>query len=215
MTSNKISKEILLVDDHAVVLRGLTSIVRDVLGRDLEISIAASGQEVLRLCREACYRLCVFDVELPDTDGISLLRILRKNFPGMRVIVHTMHDQLWYIEEFVDMDVEGIVFKSAATSELIKAIQRVFVGSRYYCEAAQALIDVLDRQSLPTAREKEILRLMAHGKTTNDIAVELGVTLHAVEFHRRNLLDKFKASNTAELMAIAAEQGFLRLSGNI
>ncbi|MGM9704948.1 MAG: response regulator transcription factor [Prevotella sp.] len=210
MTQQISSKRVLIIDDHAVVLRGLTAITREALDNDVVIDTAASGHEAKQLLTTNYYRLCLFDVELPDIDGMTFLHTLRCDFPDIRIIVHTMHEQLWYLDEFVAMNVEGIVFKSSDVTDLIKAIKRVFNGLRFYCSSALALKSELASHIFPTVREKDILELISRGMTTHEIAAKLGVTPHAVEFHRRNLLYKFNANNVAELIAKAYEQGFAR-----
>lgn len=205
-------KSILLVDDHKVVLRGLQAIVSDALGPDTDTDTATSGHAVLNLLRNKDYDVCVLDIELPDLDGKQLLHTLKTNYPDMRVIVHTVHNQIWYMKEFLSADADGVIFKDADIDEIAAAIKKVAEGGRYYCHAARVLRNIVSSHDTPTPREQQVLYLLAKGATTDEIAAQIGVSPHTVEFHRRHLLEKFKARNTAGLIVTAIAQGFLPVS---
>ena len=201
-------RSVLLIDDHQVVLKGMLSIVRETLGQECTSDTAGTAAAALRHLRERCYDICIFDVGLPDSDGVSLLRQIRNDYPEMRIIVHTIYEQAWYMRAFLEVDVEGILFKSSDIYEIKRALTTVAGGGRYYSHAARVLRNAIDFHPQPTGRESEVLRMLAAGATTDEISASLGISTNTTETHRRHLLEKFGARNVAELISKAVSEGF-------
>ncbi len=206
------TKRILLVDDHIVVLKGLQLIVSEALGKETDIDLATSGTEAIRMLRLQPYDLCILEIELPDVDGMRMLRTLRRDHPALRRIVHTRHEQLWYMREFIEADVDGVLFKNSDITEISRAVNQVLDGHKYYCMSARVLKAAVDTHTPPTMREMEILHLLAKGATTEEISRQLSISNNTTESHRRHLLEKFNARNVAELIINAVSQGFLHIS---
>lgn len=135
---------IILVDDHQIVLKGMVSIVKETLGQKCAVDTASTAAAVLENLRESSYDLCIFDIGLPDADGLELLRYLRAEYPKMKVIVHTVHEQAWYMRAFLDADVEGVLFKSSDIYEISRALTTVLEGGRFYSHAARVLKNAMD-----------------------------------------------------------------------
>ncbi len=206
---------ILLVDDHDVVLRGLKQIIKDTMPEVLPPDTVSTGTEALNHIKMQHYDLCVLDMELPDIAGLELIKIIRETDPNVKIVVNTIHDELWYLKALVKSDVDGILFKSVNSAEIETALRTVLTRGSYFCESArQAQAMFLNRDnsamdSIVTPRELEVLMLIAGGKNTQEIAQALDLSANTIETHRRHLLEKFNARNVAELIITAVSRGII------
>lgn len=201
--------KILLVDDHDIVLRGMRHLIEDTIGAGCHVDGVKTGKDALSLAGGCCYDLCILDIELPDTPGIALLHQLREKCPYIKIIVNTIHEELWIIKDYFDAGVEGILFKDVLSSELTTAIRRVVEGGTYFCKRAENLRQLMYTCEKPTPKELEVLHLIASGYKTGDIASRMGVSPNTIETHRRHLLCKLRARNSAELVLNAVNHGLL------
>ncbi|WP_304486132.1 response regulator [Duncaniella muris] len=204
--------KILLVDDHDIVLRGMRHLIEDILGEECHVDGAMTAAEALSQTSFRTYDLCLLDVELPDAPGITHLRKIRQICPGIKIIVNTIHEELWIIKDYFDAGVEGILFKDVLSSEIATAIRRVADGGTYFCKRAEQLRRLIETYEMPSPKELEVLRLIASGKKTDDIAAEMGLSSNTIETHRRHLLSKLHARNSAELVLNAVNHGLLPTS---
>ena len=140
------------------------------------------------------------------------MRKIRKKCPDIKIIVNTIHEELWIIKDYFDAEVEGILFKDALSSEIATAIRRVAEGDTYFCRRAEQLRRLISTCEMPSSKELEVLRMIASGKTTDDIATEMGLSSNTIETHRRHLLSKLHARNSAELVLNAVNYGLLPTS---
>lgn len=205
------NKHILIVDDHRIVLKGLVAIVRETLGNDVRIDTACSGADAVMILKSQRFDVCILDIGLPDMDGVRLLKAMKSQYPEMAVIIHTIHDQIWYMKEFIKYGADAIIFKNTDISEIADALRNVIQGNSYLCQGAKALKRVVGDHQVLTQREHQILTLLAQGKTSNEISGILDVTVPTVEFHRGHLLEKFSARNAADLIVKAISAGYLTL----
>jgi len=204
---------ILIVDDHDIVVRGMSQIVADAFPHGTsEIATTTSGQQAIEIASQKKLDICLLDIELPDTDGMALFRKLRKIHPLLKVIINTIHEEIWYVKEFEEANVDGILFKSVNAEEIKKAVRTVAKGEKYYCRHAKKLLQIATEYKAPTPKELKILQLLACGKSTEEMARLLGVTVNTIESHRRHLLDKIGARNVAELIMKAIKAGFLTIN---
>ena len=208
----KSDMKILLVDDHDIVLRGMRHLIEDILGEECHVDGAMTAAEALSQTSFRTYDLCLLDVVLPDAPGITLLRKIRQICPGIKIIVNTIHEELWIIKDYFDAGVEGILFKDVLSSEIATAIRRVADGGTYFCKRAEQLRRLIETYEMPSPKELEVLRLIASGKKTDDIAAEMGLSSNTIETHRRHLLSKLHARNSAELVLNAVNHGLLPTS---
>lgn len=205
---------ILLVDDHDLVLQGLKRIVECSLPEIKNVCTASSGQEALHLIASQRFNLFVLDMELPDISGMDIIVRIREKDPRARIIVNTMHEEIWFIKDLIQSAVDGILFKSIDSTKIAEAIRRVLDGGAYYCPYAEHVraqmrrSDEGRREEL-TLRELDVLKRISEGKNTQEIAQELCVSTNTVDTHRRHLMDKLDARNVADLIMTAISKGII------
>lgn len=205
---------ILLVDDHDLVLQGLKRIVECSLPEIKNVCTASSGQEALHLIASQRFNLFVLDMELPDISGMDIIVRIREKDPRARIIVNTMHEEIWLIKDLIQSAVDGILFKSIDSTKIAEAIRRVLDGGTYYSPYAEHVraqmrrSDEGRREEL-TLRELDVLKRISEGKNTQEIAQELCVSTNTVDTHRRHLMDKLDARNVADLIMTAISKGII------
>lgn len=212
---NKI--RVLLVDDHAIVRAGLHLLVES--QPDMEVvGEAANGQEALRGARELRPDVIVMDVAMPGLNGLEATRLLKEANLQVQILALTMHEDERYFFEMLHAGASGYVVKGAPPSDLLQAIRCVYQGQAYlYPSLAKKLMEEYlskakdGRQDYDdlTDREREVLRLIAEGKTSKEIADLLFLSVHTVERHRQNIMGKLQLHNRAELVKYAIRKGLI------
>lgn len=205
---------ILLVDDHDLVLQGLKRIVESSLPEIKTVCTASSGQEALLLIASQRFNLFLLDIELPDMSGLDVISHIREKDPRARIIVNTVHEEVWFIKDLIEHDVNGILFKSIDSSKIVEAIRRVLDGKIYYCPYAEHVRAQIrrseeGRKEELTLRELDVLKLISEGKNTQEIAQVLCVSTNTVDTHRRHLMEKLDARNVADLIMTAISKGII------
>lgn len=205
---------ILLVDDHDLVLQGLKRIIECSLPEIKNVCTASSGQEALLLIKSQRFNLFVLDMELPDISGLDIISHIREKDPQARIIVNTMHEEVWFIKELIQSEVEGILFKSIDSTKIAEAIRRVLDGGTYYCTYAEHVRSQMKRsddgrREELTLRELDVLKCISEGKSTQEIAQELCVSTNTVDTHRRHMMEKLDAKNVADLIMTAIAKGII------
>ncbi|MGM9693605.1 MAG: LuxR C-terminal-related transcriptional regulator [Alloprevotella sp.] len=202
---------LLVVDDHPVVAHGVTSLLAPLF--PTESGFANSGSEALELVTSALnsqpYTLAIVDFELPSESGVSVVRRLRSLDPRLRFVIYTMHEEVWVVKELEEASVEGIIFKSEASTSLKLAAEAVLNGMTYRSPRFQALQTEAPR-SLLSERELGILQMMSRGLTSRAIAEELCLSENTIEYHRKRMMRKLAADNVVELILRAQRQGILK-----
>ncbi len=211
-------KDIAVVDDHGLVVEGLRSLLRTLpdIG---ELFAVQSGQALLDVMKVRLFDVYIVDLELPDIDGVDLIRAIRERQSGARIIVNTMHEEIWTMARLTECDVDGVILKSSDPQLIKEAVRSVMEGRRFFCPRFHRLYARLVQRSgrpgregdAPTARELEVLRAIARGLRTSEIAERLFISENTVETHRKNLMLKLGARNSADLVMRAVERGFLRV----
>lgn len=211
---------VFLVDDHAVLRNGL----RALLAPEESIQVvgeASNGQELLDQLPTNPVDVVLLDMNMPVLDGVATAQQLHADFPATRVLMLSMVDQPLRVGQALAAGAHGYILKNADRSEILAAIQAVMLGKRFLCsEIGLGLLDkVLATQgaAMPNTsnspplsrRELEVLRLVAEGLTTQQIADQLFTSKRTVETHRQNILEKTGSKNTAALIRFAMAQGFL------
>jgi DNA-binding NarL/FixJ family response regulator len=213
-----LTTRILLADDHELVRNGLELVLESV--SDLEvIARAGDGVEALRLALGEGIDLAVLDVSMPRMTGLQVARELAKQRPEVRTLMLSVHDNEQYFFEALKAGASGYVLKSAANRDLIEACRAAMRGESFvYPAAASALIrDLLERgadgEEGPwdplTPRELDVVKLIAEGLTSEEIAEALIISPKTVERHRANLLEKLGMRNRVELTRYAIRRGLV------
>jgi len=210
---------ILLVDDHTMVREAL----RGVLEKEHDTQIVAEagdGETALRLADELSPDVVVMDVALPGPSGIETTRRLLAKHPGVKVLALTSFLERGIIQQMLDVGACGYIVKSAAGDELIRGIRSVLAGRRYLCPEVTALVvadSVRGRRSASgkadnktlTWRELQVTTLLAGGKSSPEIAVELHISSRTVDVHRRNIMRKLELHNVVDLAKYAIRTGLM------
>jgi DNA-binding NarL/FixJ family response regulator len=202
---------ILIVDDHPVVCSGLTSMLRMRAGLEV-MGSTASGEEALAIVQRDCPDLMLLDLRMPGMDGIGVLNALKEMEHAPRVMVLTSFEKEEDIYRAVRAGAHGYLLKDTSESEMIAAINIVHSGRRYIPRhIAARLTDRMMRSDL-TARELQILELLAQGSTNKQIAGTLSISENTVRHHVNNIMEKLQVSDRTEAVATALRNGVL--SGN-
>ncbi len=205
--------KIAIVDDHALVRKGMTSVLSENEANIVEQFNDAMSL-IARIDSGETFDFYVVDLELPDLDGFVLIEMIRARNPVARIIVSTVHDEIWTLRKLLSRDVNAIIYKSGDGEEIITAIKSILDGDVYYCDAVKKALETAgDTTQHPTQRELEVLYQIAQGKTSREIAGALFVTENTVEAHRKSLFQKLGATNVATLIIQAISKGYIKQSG--
>lgn len=212
MTSSKAN--ILLVDDHTLILQGIRHVITQMPEID-KVYTASSGAEALLLIHTQPFDLYVLDVELPDVNGFDLIEKIRQKYPEARILINTMHEEIWILKRLTRTPISGAILKSADIHELTLAIQTVLRGEQYLCKRFRTILNRLhaDEQVKEplTLREMEVLQAIAKGNNTREIAELLHVSGNTIESHRKSLMSKLEARNAVDLVLKAIHLGIIPL----
>ncbi len=208
---------ILVVDDHAIMRDGIQAL----LGAHDDIELvgeASDGKEAVKKVLELTPDVVIMDIAMPGMDGLEAIRRIRKKSPEVRVLVLTQYDNREYVLSSVKAGADGYVPKRALGSELVSAIRAVYKGDSFlYPSAAAALIEDYQQQSKVepydrlTAREREILKLIAEGHTSREIADKLSISLKTVLSHRVKIRGRLDLRNRTELIRYTMRKGLVSI----
>ena len=152
--------------------------------------------------------ILIADLELNGESGIRLIHRVHDIQPNVKVLVYTMHEEVWVVRQLLEADPDGIVLKADDTEELERAFAALCNGKGYYSVAFNRLLNsIAASPAMLSKREAEILKLTAKGHSSTDIAQRLTISVNTVEFHRRRIMQKLNAANAAEAVGKAAELG--------
>ena len=206
---------VLLVDDHVLVREGL----RALLAKEADIQVVAEagdGREALQLAQDARPDVAALDLSMPLLNGLEAARQIAAWERGPHVILLTVHAEDRYVLEAVRAGVRGYVLKKQAAADLVRAIREVASGGVYLSPGiSAALVEAVrspqrSAEEPLTAREREVLQLVAEGKTTKEIAVLLGVSVKTADAHRTRLMQKLDIHDIASLTRYAIRQGMIQ-----
>ena len=208
---------VIIADDHAVVRQGIRSVLEEVEGLEV-VAEAADGDEALLLTDEHEPDVVVLDVTMPGKTGLEVAKELRDGGSGVRVLILSMHDDPEYVLQAVRAGADGYVLKDMAPAELRAAVTAVFEGREYFSARVTHQLSVGLRKELEeeqrrsrldslTAREVQVLVLVAQGNTNRGIAEQLGISPRTVETHRERVMAKLRIRSVAGLTRFVMEQG--------
>jgi DNA-binding NarL/FixJ family response regulator len=209
--------KVLLVDDHAIVREGLRMILEAQPGMTV-VGEAEDGLQALALVEKLAPDVVVMDIAMPNLNGADATRQIVRRFPSTRVVVLTMQENQRYVKHIIKAGAAACVLKRAATAELRAAITAVATGDSYFSPpiARMLLSDYRPRieaedagQDILTDREREVLQLVAEGRTNQEIAEMLGLSVNTVQTHRMHLMQKLHMHDRSELVKYAIQAGMI------
>lgn len=207
---------VLLADDHSIVRRGM----RALLETDPSVEVvaeAADGLEALRLCEEHHPDILILDVAMPKLNGIDVAARSQKLQPAPRAIMLSMHLDESYVMRAINAGARGYLLKDATDEDLLPAVRAVAAGKTFFSPAVSGVLaeeymqqlqerGLTDSWELLTDREKEVLHLLAEGRSNKEVAVLLDVGVSTVETHRANMMQKLNLHSTAEIVLYAVRK---------
>jgi DNA-binding NarL/FixJ family response regulator len=210
------SIRILLADDHGIVRKGLKSLLERQPGMEV-VGEAGDGREAVRLAEAANPDVAIVDIAMPLLNGIEATAQMVKRNPAIGVIILSMHSDEDYLLSALNAGAKGYLLKESADSDVVRAIQAVTHGTPFFSpEIAKTMLEdyvrflqqrnLQDSYDLLTEREKEVLQLLAEGKSNKEVATILDVSVYTVETHRTHLMQKLNLHNTAEIVLYAVRK---------
>ena len=210
---------ILLADDHTVVRKGLRLLLESQPEFEV-IADACDGRETVALAEQHQPDVVVLDVAMPILNGIEAARQISAKFPSTAIVFLSMHSDESYVLKALKSGARAYLLKDSAEYDLIAAIKAVSEGTAFFSPAISKMLvedymrqmrerDVEDSYELLTTREREILQLLAEGKSNKDVASLLNLSLYTVETHRGNIFQKLNLHNSAELILYAIRKGVI------
>jgi len=206
--------KILLADDHALVRQGFKMI----LGAQSDMQIvgeAGNGREAVELAEKLQPDLVVMDVTMPELNGIEATRRLATVAPRTRVLALSMHKDAVYVREILRAGARGYLLKDSVDADLLAAVRSVAKGEGYLSPGVSDAVltdyrkHVTDPLDLLTSREREVLQLIAEGKTNKEIATSLTLSVYTVEAHRGRIMEKLNLHSSGELVRFALRNGLI------
>lgn len=209
---------VVLADDHLLFREGMKRLIEEI--PDVEvIGEASDGMELLNLLRKVNPDMAIMDISMPNLRGIEAAGEIRMLYPAIKILILTMHKSKEYLYHSISAGAQGYLLKEDSDVELLSAIETIRKGQIYvtrslagemaedlsliYSGRAQTLRDPL------TTREREVLKLIAEGKSNNDIADLLYISIRTVEHHRANVIEKLRLKKTADLVRYAIDKGIV------
>jgi two-component system response regulator NreC len=205
---------VLLVDDHAMVRRGLALILKTDPSMQL-IGEAQSGDEALRLVTSLEAHVIVMDISMTGMNGIECTRLLAESSPKTKVIILSMHRDPVYVRESLRVGAKGYLLKEDTDDNLLSAIRNVAMGNAFLSPAIADVIvtdfrkHVSNPLDLLTAREREVLYLIAEGQTNKEAAMSLNLSIYTIEAHRSRVMEKLNLHSSVDLVRFAIRHGLI------
>ncbi len=214
--------KVLLADDHKIVRDGLRTLIERELGMEV-IGEAENGRKTVKLAQKFAPSIVIMDVTMPDMNGIEATRKINSCSPATKIIALSMHSDRRFVLGMLEAGASGYLLKDCAFDELANAIRHVAAGNTYL---SPRIADVVVKEylhkstdpvsaagSVLTAREREIIQLIAEGMSAKEIASHLNVSVKTVETHRRNIMEKLDTRSIAELTKYAVREGLVSIDG--
>ncbi len=211
--------KVLLVEDHTIVRKGL----RSLLDAEPEIEVvgeAEDGRQAVERVKQLTPDVVLMDITMPVLNGLEATRQIKKTHPNTRVLILTVHSTEEYIFQILRAGASGYLVKQAAVPELISAIQAVYRGDSYLSPAVSRILveeysrtaeaTTMDHFDKLTGRERQVLQLVAEGRSSRDIAHLLGISIKTVEAHRAHIMEKLDLHTAADLTRYAIRKGVIQ-----
>lgn len=210
---------ILLADDHGIVRRGMRALLDSEEGLEV-VGEAANGREALKWIETLRPDLAILDVAMPMLNGIEVTAQAMKSFPDLKVIILSMYADEAYVVRALTAGARGYLLKEATEEDLLPAVRAVAAGRSYFSPAISSILladyvrhlkqrGLEDSYDVLSDREKEVLQLLAEGRSNKETATVLNLSLSTVETHRLKLMQKLGLHNTAEIVLYAVRKGII------
>lgn len=210
---------IIIVDDHQMFLEGLCALLQGEPQIKV-VDVALNGRQLLEKIKDVEIDVVVSDINMPEMDGIELSKQLKKEYPKIKTLILSTHNDAQMVGKCIQNDVDGYLLKNAEKQELLRALTIIVEGEKYFAEEVKSEYmktvfseggATKEKENLAplSRREKEILVHIAMEYTTQEIADKLFISQNTVNTHRKNLMSKLNAKNTAGLVKYAIQQGLL------
>jgi two-component system nitrate/nitrite response regulator NarL len=204
--------KVAIADDHQALIDGICLRLENEDEIDMKF-FATNGKEFLKKLKKTPVDIVIVDIKMPKMDGISLSREIRKEFKNIKIVVLSMFDQIDAVKKMIDANVDGYVLKTSPLDELILALKEVYAGNDYFDDHLEGISDLLNKESKSgksklSQTEKEILDLIAEGKTSQEIAEIRQSAVSTVDTHRRNMSHKLGLYGKGELLRYAMDKKY-------
>ncbi len=206
--------KILIADDHKVLVDGFVALFEKVDDFQV-IGTVNNGKEVLNTLSTSEVDIVLMDINMPVLNGVETCKRISKKYPNIKVIALSMYREASFVKRMKQNGAKGYILKDDSADTIIEAIHEIYKGKEYYSDQLKNILynQVFTKRSTNTTavtkREKEVLALIAEGMTNKEIGKKLFVSDHTIISHRKNLIEKFDAKNTAELVKLAIEKGII------
>jgi DNA-binding NarL/FixJ family response regulator len=210
--------KVLLVDDHAILREGIRMVLDAQKGMTV-VGEAEDGRQALEMVESLSPDVVVMDIAMPNMNGAEATRQIKRRFPRTRVVILTMHENQQYLTQIVNAGATACVLKRSAGTELVTAVKAAARGESYFSPTmASMMLDAYrtrlveegsDELALLTEREREVLQLVAEGKTSQEIADQLFVSIKTVQTHRMHIMEKLDAHDRTDLVRHAIRLGVI------
>jgi two-component system, NarL family, nitrate/nitrite response regulator NarL len=198
--------KILVVDDHAIVLDGIKSLLAEIENIEIAATVT-NANEALTLLKQIKADLVITDINMPGMDGLEFIKTIRRDFPPIKIIVLSLHDEAHFVRNIMKQRVQGYILKNDASSELVEAVHRVLAGKTFFSsKISQVMMEQINSpasENLLSERELEIIRLIVQEKSSKQIADKLFISERTVETHRKNIFRKTATNNIVGLIKFA------------
>ncbi|MDI1256411.1 MAG: response regulator transcription factor [Flavobacterium sp.] len=198
---------IVIAEDHQSLIDG----IKLLLETEDDISVigeANDGEMLLEIVKNKQPQVVITDIRMPKCDGISATRKIKKQFPNTKVIAFSMFDQNEAVAQMKEAGASGYIMKNSSLKKVLEAIRAVAKGQTFFDDAIGAKDNLTKEQIILSTREKEILRLIGEGKTSQEIADQLFIGKSTVDTHRKNILKKMNISGKTDLIRFAVERKY-------
>jgi len=206
------SYSIVLADDHPMFREGIRKIIERI--QDVSFSGEVNdGLELLEFLKRSKPQMAIVDISMPNLRGLEALREIKRNYPKVKILVLTMHKKKEFVRQALKDGADGFLLKEDAGGELIRAVQTIRKGEKYISPLLSGLLTTLalgeQENEILTLREREVLKLLAEGKKTDEIARALYISHYTVRRHRSNIMEKLDIKNLADLVKYAISQHYI------
>lgn len=201
--------KILIVDDHPVVAEGLRKLIQDSKIAEV-IGVAGSGKACIDFLKWEKPDIIFLDINLPDASGLDLCKSIKEKNPSQKILALTTFNERSVVLKMMENGADGYILKNSESDEILEAVKEINAGNKFLAvEVEEILKKKNEEEMILTRREKEVLNLIAEGLTNQEIAEKLFISPLTVDSHRKNLITKLGARNTASLIKLAVEKGLI------